>query len=146
MKPPPPLFKTSTVYANDKMATGWGCLAESDGCHYSAQLLCALDEATKHTEDFISSKQALCVFPVLADATPSPCFQACCIIHLTDLTIATVLPTEQHGLDASHPTAVPLISPPQLRYSSSFRTEPAQGHLTAGLGKVSEWDVLIPHK
>lgn len=144
------MFKTSTVYANNKMATGCSCLpvktAKSDGCHHSVQLLCAVDDTAKHTEDFIISKQALSVFPMQADGTPLPCFQACCTVHLSDLTIATGLPTDQDGLDASHPTPVPLISPQQLCYSSSFRTEPVQGHLTAGLDKVSEWDVLIPHK
>lgn len=55
-------------------------------------------------------------------------------MHLTDLTIASVLPTDQDGLDAAHPQ--------QLCYRSSFRTEPVRSHLTAGLDKVSEWDVF----
>lgn len=45
--------------------------AKSDGPHHSVQLLCAVDDTSKHTEDFIISKQALSVFPIQANGTPS---------------------------------------------------------------------------
>lgn len=44
--------------------------AKSDGRHRSVQLLRAVDETSKHPEDFIMAKQALRVFPIQADGTP----------------------------------------------------------------------------
>lgn len=44
--------------------------AKTDGRHRSVQLLRAVDDTSKHPEDFIMAQQALRVFPIQADGTP----------------------------------------------------------------------------
>lgn len=88
--------------------------AKSDGRHRSVQLVRAVDDTSKHPEDFIMGKQALRVLPIQADGTPPLTTMFPGTLHHSPIrsnNSRRAPPADRDGLDASQPNSCPFNKP-----------------------------------